>query len=210
MIYIGNADGNCKGCTKLNMSQPFSFLSINVCKTNAVFCGVGSSFLCGLLAMSTKTVVYVDLEEFYSWPPYMSDYIYNTTAISEIEQNHRLVFDRHTIKQSNIYLLNALNVFGKSQNGFNLLLYNGKKRRMCNDISNKNRPLPTGNMGDIFGSHLAEYYSTKLNLHYSTICYDKYYPNNALYNLTFALVGSIARGALETQNTVLLLSLIHI
>jgi hypothetical protein len=75
----------------------------------------------------------------------MRDYHYGTSAVSDIEQNHRLVFDRHTIKQSNEYLLNPLN---ESQNGFNLLLYTRKTE--CNSRTNKNRPLPTGNMGDIF------------------------------------------------------------
>ena len=204
MLYIGNVDGNCKGCTHLHMSQPFSLLSNSVCNTNAVFCGIGSSFLCGLLAMSTKTVVYVDFQELHSWPPYMSDFIYGTTAVSEIEQNHRLVFDRHTLKQSNKDLLNTLKTHGKSENGFNLLLYQSKTRIMCNKKTNKTRPLPTGNMGDIFGSYLAEYYRTKVNMNYSIICYDKHSPDTALYNLTFALVGSIARRALETRNTVLL------
>jgi hypothetical protein len=59
-------------------------------------------------------------------------------------------------------------------------------------------------MGDIFGSYLAEYYRTRTNLNYSIICYDKYSSSNTLYNITLALVGSIARRALETPNAVLL------
>ena len=103
--------------------------------------------------METKMVVYVDSKELHSWPPYMGEFAYGTAAVCEIEQNHRFVFDRHTIKQSNKYLLNTSNKILKSRNGFNLLVYNRKTE--CNITTNKSHPLTLGNAGGIFSSHLA-------------------------------------------------------
>ena len=200
--YMGVEHGACKGCVLLNNMQSFSSLSTIVCRSTALYCGLGSTFLCGLISLSTKTVTYVNEEEFLSWPQYMKDFSYGNSAVGGLERNHRLVFDRHTIKQSHQKLLKKINSDVKIQGGYNLIVYTREDE--CNNETDKHSPLPRGNMGDVFGTNLATYFGKKIKTHYSIICYDTLTTNENFYNVTLALVGSIAQRALQTPNVILL------
>ena len=130
----------------------------------------------------------------------MRDFIYVTASTNIIEDNHRLAFDRHTIKQTHP-LLKHSNV-GRSENGFALVLY--ARASECNAKVDRTKPLKIGNMGDIFGSHLADYFSKLTKLRFATQCGYRNIPEKSGMNLTFSLVGSIARPSMSNKNTVLL------
>ena len=66
------------------------------------------------------------------------------------------------------------------------------------------KPLKIGNMGDISGSHLADYFCKLTKLRFATQCGYRNIPEKSGMNLTLALVGSIARPSMNNKNTVLL------
>ena len=135
MLYLGIKEDICQGCVKLNMTLSFSNLSTIVCRSRSLYCGLGSTFLCGLLAMSTKTILYVNLEELNTWPWYMKDYEYGNLTSNEIERNHRMVIDRHTIKQSHPLLLSKLAKRWTPGSGYNLIVY--AREDECNEETPK-------------------------------------------------------------------------
>ena len=98
IVYIGTLNEICKGCLALNMTQSFEELSFEVCTSQELICGFGSGLICGLLGFSTKTFVQIDPNELKTWPKYMNDFDYSGRYFDILENNHRLVFDRHTIK----------------------------------------------------------------------------------------------------------------
>ena len=200
-VYLGMKPELCEKCIPLNASQSFATLSVAVCQSRAIYCGISSTFICGLLAVSTKTTAHIDGRELLTWPKYMHDYDFKHDSVSVLERNHRLAFDRHTIQQSNALLKNLYNVKA-SRASFNILLYT--QRHECDDNTNKRRPLKSGNMGDIFGSHLANYFSKKLNITFYIRCDFTNSLPGPNTNISLALVGSIARIAVETPNTILL------
>ena len=195
--YIGALHKICEGCVPLNMNHSFEQLSLEVCTSQKLKCGIGSGLSCGLLAFSTKTFISVDPIELKTWPKYMHDFDYSGRENHILENNHRLLFDRHTIHQSHPLLMNPSH---RHQRGFNLICWAGGK--YCKD---KYHPIEIGNMGDIFPSHLAYWFATQNNLSYHTNCMNERtlkQPNK----LTIALVGSIAdtHKVLHTPNTILL------
>ena len=202
MAYMGSSNASCNGCFILDPSDSFSTLSLHTCMRKALICGRNSTFLCGLLGLSTKTVTYVESVVLNSWPRFMHDYHYGVSAKSRIEYNHRLVFDRHTIKEYQKRFFSHSIRLTPLKSGFNLFLYTLDTK--CDKRTDKRHPLFRGNMGDIFGSHLAEYFKSKTGLNYSLICFDE--PSNAKYDYetTLALVGSIALKAVTRPGTTLL------
>jgi hypothetical protein len=151
----------------------FLLLSDIVCKSQGLVCGIGSTYLCSILGMSVRTPIYVDTIEHNTWPIQFQQtsnfhYIivsntnklggyYNTDSpndsIKTIQQistmtrdNHRIVFDRYTIKATHPQLLQNIAVrFGTSTDpGFNVFLYSDPG--LC--PSNRTIPLRYGNMGD--------------------------------------------------------------
>ena len=74
MVYMGISNASCNSCSILNPAASFSTLSLYTCTSKALVCGRNSTFLCGLLGLSTKTVTYVELDVLNSWPKFMHDY----------------------------------------------------------------------------------------------------------------------------------------
>ena len=66
-VYLGERMAECNDFRSLkSLSRSFVSLSAEVCQSRAIYCGVGSTFLCGLLGVSTKTIVHVDMTELES------------------------------------------------------------------------------------------------------------------------------------------------
>ena len=66
-VYLGERMAECNDCRSLkSLSRSFVSLSAEVCQSRAIYCGVGSTFLCRLLGVSTKTIVHVDMTELES------------------------------------------------------------------------------------------------------------------------------------------------
>ena len=202
MVYMGISNASCNGCSILNPSASFSTLSLHTCMSKALVCGRNSTFLCGLLGLSTKTVTYVESDVLNSWPKFMHDYHYGASAKSKIEYNHRLVFDRHTIKEHHKRLLLSSTLYKPLKSGFNVFLYTHDTK--CDKSTDRHNPLFRGNMGDIFGSHLAEYFKSNTGFQYSLICFNEPATAKYDYETTFALVGSIAAKAKSRPGTILL------
>ena len=146
----------------------------------------------GLLGLSTKTVTYVESDVLNSWPSFMHDYQYGDSSKSTIEYNHRLVFDRHTIKEYHKLFLSNSILLKPLKSGFNVFLDTLTTECHKMNKTDKHHPLFRGNMGDIFGSHLAEYFKSTTGLKYSLVCYDEPFNAKYDYETTLALVGSIA------------------
>lgn len=170
-------------------------LSDTICMSKTLICGPGSTMWCGLLGFSTRTPVLVSGKELATWPEYMHDFKYADDTVHAIETNHRLLFDRHTIRASDPLLRR----FYQKQNerGFNIYQYD------CKAQDDKTRPIASGNMGDVFPSHIGAYFADQMHLDYYVDCInDK--TSRSRHSLSIALIGSIARISISHPRTVLL------
>jgi pyruvyltransferase len=181
--YLGFHPGEtCPDCVPLNASDSFVILSKAVCNSKEIVCGAGSSLICGLLAISTRTPMTVQDSELERWPRFMLDW-YNFVDHSSgtIERNHRRLFDRQTILASHPLLMRRL----ANQTGHSFtVIYGG-------GCTARNKELPwKGNVGDIYGPHLGTMWAKELKLETHFHCFRTKNPFPDEQSLT--LVGSIA------------------
>lgn len=200
ILYWGVNDDVCSGCNEVDRTKLFAELSNDICLCQKLICGAGSTFVCGLIGLSTRTIVEVNTTEFQSWPAFMQDFNFADHSASGIEHNHRILFARHTIPQSSPLLKVRYNL-GKYKSNFNVMLWVDSKFYNRADITS---PLEEGNIGDILGSHLGSYFGKKLGLTMYVYRAHDLRGRHIPMSVSVALIGSIAKDVLVIPRTVLL------
>lgn len=191
----------CPDCTPLNVSSSFLDLSKAVCKSQQLYCGTGATELCGLLGIYLKKLGSVAATELKTWPAYMQDFEFQNASVTPIlEKNHRLLFDRHTIMTSHPLLRQRYAHYNAT--GFNVLEF------ASNDLK-LNTPTKSGNMGDIFGSYVAQLFISRIrqkHLDSASMCPPKTGTklDQKKFNLSLTLVGSTAHWVANVSDNILL------